>query len=386
MASPRAIILAIGTEITEGQILNRNAAWLSEHLVSIGFDVVRHEAVADDRPEIVRAFERAEQDADLLIVTGGLGPTSDDFTRECISSWAGAPLAFSDASWARVNERLSSRGVEVSPSNRQQCYFPESAEVFPNPNGTADAFFLQVRKLATYALPGPPSEIEGLWKKSVESHLLHQFPHLVITHCLKWKCLGKSESALGEIVEKALDGIPYRRGYRVALPYIEVKLWIPEDELPTPLSAQARGALDRVLAPYAIAKNDADLALHFVRQLSALDPSRSILIIDAGNNGALSSRIHPVLKTAPFESLRARLELLTRFVETDTPEQFPEISPSEWIFALLPQGKAVVISHLNKSVHEIDSPYTSPELRDRLNGYRTEKSLAFFSGVLDKQG
>jgi len=73
-------------------------------------------------------------------------------------------------------------------------------------------------------------------------------------------------------------------------------------------------------------------------------------------------------------------------VETDQPEQFPETSPNEWMFALLPNGKAVVISHLGKSVHEIDSPYTSQELRDRLNGYRTEKALAFFSGVLDKQG
>jgi len=285
--APRALILAIGTEILEGQITNRNAAWLSEHLVSIGFDIVRHEAVADDRIEIGRALARAEQDADLLIVTGGLGPTSDDFTRECISEWAAAPLEFSNSSWARVNERLNSRGIEVAESNRQQCYFPKAADVFPNPNGTADAFFLRARNLATYVLPGPPREIEGLWKKSVENHLLDQFPNLTITHCLKWKCLGKSEAALGEIVEKALEGIPYKRGYRATLPYIEVKLWIPEDELPTPLSSRARGALDRVLSPYAMAKNDGDLALHFLRQLSALDPSRSILIIDAGNNGAL---------------------------------------------------------------------------------------------------
>src|SRR4051794_23818144 len=102
----KASILAIGTELTTGQITNRNAAWISEQLVNLGAEVVLHEVVADEHQHIREALERCGKVSQLVFVTGGLGPTSDDFTRNVVAEWLGQPLEFDDPSWKRIVSRL----------------------------------------------------------------------------------------------------------------------------------------------------------------------------------------------------------------------------------------------------------------------------------------
>ncbi|MCM2324110.1 MAG: competence/damage-inducible protein A, partial [Oligoflexia bacterium] len=140
---PRASVLAVGTELTAGETLNRNAAWISEKLTRLGVEVVLHETVRDSRPEILAALEHCGRSSELLFVTGGLGPTTDDFTREVIAEWIGKPLQFHEPSWTGIQERLRQLAVPVAPSNRQQCFFPEGARVLPNSQGTANGFLLQ---------------------------------------------------------------------------------------------------------------------------------------------------------------------------------------------------------------------------------------------------
>src|SRR4051812_12548700 len=115
----KASILAVGTELTSGQITNRNAAWISEKLVDLGIHVVLHETVADDRPMIRGALDRCAQVSQLIFVTGGLGPTTDDFTREVIADWLGQKLEFHEDAWQKILTRLGVYGIPIAESNRQ---------------------------------------------------------------------------------------------------------------------------------------------------------------------------------------------------------------------------------------------------------------------------
>ena len=118
-------ILAVGTELTTGQIVNRNAAWISNQLKNIGLLTAVHITVADDRKSITEALQFCAEHSELIFVTGGLGPTSDDFTRELITEWTNLPLEFDEESWKKVKERLSTRGFPVQNFQKKQCYFGE---------------------------------------------------------------------------------------------------------------------------------------------------------------------------------------------------------------------------------------------------------------------
>lgn len=142
----KASLLTVGTELTTGQILNRNASWLSEKLTNLGIHVVLHETVADDHEMIYKALEHCAHHSQLIFVTGGLGPTTDDFTRLVVAEWLNHPLEFHEASWKAILDRLGKFGLPVAESNRQQCFFPKNSQILPNPQGTAAGFTAQIDK------------------------------------------------------------------------------------------------------------------------------------------------------------------------------------------------------------------------------------------------
>src|SRR5262245_60987652 len=132
LIATRASILTIGTELTTGQITNRNAAWISERLTAFGLEVALHETVPDERVLMLDALRRCSAQATYVFVTGGLGPTQDDFTRDIIAEWAGRKLEFHPPSWKRILDRLGQFGIPVAESNRRQCFFPTGAEIIEN--------------------------------------------------------------------------------------------------------------------------------------------------------------------------------------------------------------------------------------------------------------
>ena len=115
--------LAVGTEVTDGQIVDRNSAMLSQLVIDLGFSVIEHRAVPDDRPLILDALNELGSKVDIIFVTGGLGPTSDDFTRELIADYVSQKLIFNEESWQHVVTTLKSRGVAAREIQKQQCYF-----------------------------------------------------------------------------------------------------------------------------------------------------------------------------------------------------------------------------------------------------------------------
>lgn len=223
----RASLIAVGTEITSGQILNRNAQWIARKLESVGLETVLHLVVPDDWALIRRGLEMAVAESNYVFVTGGLGPTSDDFTRKVVAEFLGEELSFDESVWQSVCDKLSSRGLTPKDMQKQQCWFPKSSVVLHNSAGTAAGFFWKGREnLKMWVLPGPPREIEAIWKDHVESQLREFRPRAAAIVKLIWNCLGAPESYVAERVEPIMERYPnWQVGYRVHQPYCEVKVW-----------------------------------------------------------------------------------------------------------------------------------------------------------------
>lgn len=168
----KAEILSIGTEITSGQNLDTNSQWLSRRLAEIGIPVGFHTTVADDLADNVAVFRTAAGRADLVISTGGLGPTLDDLTREVLATVAGVGLVEHPESLDFIRELFRRRGREMPDRNRVQAMFPAGAEVVPNPVGTAPGIWITIGRTIFVALPGVPSEMFRMFDETVRPRLL----------------------------------------------------------------------------------------------------------------------------------------------------------------------------------------------------------------------
>ena len=218
-------VLSIGTELTRGELVNSNAAWLGAELTSIGFEVIEHDCVDDDRGRIARALERLATKARVLVCTGGLGPTTDDVTSEAVAEALGVPLARDEASLDQIRRRIEKFGRTMSPSNAKQADFPQGADILPNSMGTAPGFGVRVGECVAYFMPGVPVEM----KKMFEEHVVPRVRALASNNLfqLRLRTFGLPESLVGERlagVEAAFPGTVI--GYRAHFPEIEVKVLV----------------------------------------------------------------------------------------------------------------------------------------------------------------
>jgi len=183
MNAMKAEIISIGSELTTGQNLDTNSQWLSLRLAEIGIPVHWHTTIADDLDDNINAFRIAAQRAQLVIATGGLGPTLDDLTREVVAKVAGVELVFDEASFEHIQQLFAKRKRQMPERNRVQAYHPAGAEVIPNPFGTAPGFmhFLPPSPgrgaggegdTVIIAMPGVPSELFAMYHEQVKPRLL----------------------------------------------------------------------------------------------------------------------------------------------------------------------------------------------------------------------
>lgn len=201
-----AEIISIGDELTSGQRLDTNSQWLSERLGELGIRVMFHTTVADDLAANVRVFREAFDRADLVIASGGLGPTADDLTREAIAEAAGVDLVQDEASLAHIRAIFARRGREMPERNIVQALFPRGSQVVHNPNGTAPGIDLVVPRAGrtptrVIALPGVPAELFEMWRASVEPALAAAAGQgrKFIRH-RRFKCFGVGESDLEQML------------------------------------------------------------------------------------------------------------------------------------------------------------------------------------------
>ncbi len=197
----RAEIIAIGDELTTGQRLDTNSQWLAERLLEIGVPVAFHTTVGDTLADNLLVFRQAAERADIVVATGGLGPTADDLTRQALATVAGVPLVQDDASLAHIKALFARRKREMPATNLVQALFPQGSRPIANPHGTAPGIDIEIPRAVgkparIFALPGVPAEMKEMWGVTVApaiSDLLGV--KRVIAH-YRIKCFGVGESDL----------------------------------------------------------------------------------------------------------------------------------------------------------------------------------------------
>lgn len=224
-----AAVLTIGTEITRGEIVDSNAAWLASRLTDLGFEVLAVDTVDDDRARIVAALHRLAVQARVIVVTGGLGPTTDDLTAECAATAASVDLVRDEASLEHIRRRLALFGRTLTPSNAKQADVPRGSDVLGNPVGTAPAFAVRIGAADCYFMPGVPKEMKPIFDDLVTPRIgplarNDSFQVVLRTY-------GLPESIVGE----RLDGLEAQNpgltiGYRATFPEVEVKVRVRSDD------------------------------------------------------------------------------------------------------------------------------------------------------------
>ena len=197
----RAEIIAIGDEMTTGQRLDTNSQWLAERLLEIGVPVAFHTTVGDQLADNVLVFRQACERADVVVASGGLGPTADDLTRQALADLAGVPLVQDEAMLAHIQALFARRKRPMPPSNVVQALFPRGSQPIPNPHGSAPGIDIEIprpgRQAArVFAVPGVPAEMKEMWAATVAPAIReHLGIRKVIAHH-RIKCFGVGESDL----------------------------------------------------------------------------------------------------------------------------------------------------------------------------------------------
>src|SRR5947208_2194813 len=168
----KAEIISIGSELTSGQNLDTNSQWLSQRLAEIGIPVHWHTTVADDLADNVGALRVAAGRAQLVLVSGGLGPTQDDLTREALAAAAGVGLVLHEPSLAHIREMFAKRGRTMPERNSVQAMIPDGGEPIPNDHGTAPGVWMRLGNAWVAAMPGVPSEMFAMFEERVRPLLL----------------------------------------------------------------------------------------------------------------------------------------------------------------------------------------------------------------------
>jgi nicotinamide-nucleotide amidase len=218
-----AAVLSIGTELTRGELINSNAAWLSEQLTQLGFEVVEQVCVDDTESRIVEAIRRLSEGVSLIVSTGGLGPTTDDLTSQAVARALGVPLQRDHASLERIRQLFASFNRTMSASNEKQADFPEGADVLQNDVGTAPGFGVRRGACQLYFLPGVPREMKHLWSDRIVPRIARRAERT--SHQIHLRTFGLPESQIGDLlagVEGQFPGVTI--GYRASFPEIEVKV------------------------------------------------------------------------------------------------------------------------------------------------------------------
>ncbi|MEK6529447.1 MAG: CinA family nicotinamide mononucleotide deamidase-related protein, partial [candidate division NC10 bacterium] len=201
----QAEIVSVGSELLLGQIVDTNSAVIGRHLAAIGLDLYYKTTVGDNLSRLTAVLRQALARSEVVITTGGIGPTADDITREAVAAATGRELEFSEHLMAQIEAFFRARGFKLSPSNRRQAFIPRGAIPIENPVGTAPAFVVEVGERCVITLPGVPREMEHLLVTRVLPYLRERYGLKGEIRLRVLKVVGLGESRIGELLADFME-------------------------------------------------------------------------------------------------------------------------------------------------------------------------------------
>jgi len=201
-----AEIITIGDELLIGQVIDTNSAWMAEQLNLIGIKVHQITSISDDQTHILTTLHEASERAQLILITGGLGPTKDDITKQTLCKYFDTSLVFSEKAYANVEKIFSSRGYAVTELNRLQAMVPANCKVIANPNGTAPCMWFEKNDCIYVSMPGVPFEMKAIMEQEIIPQLLDKLNKVIIHRTILTEGVG--ESHLASIIEPWEDSLP----------------------------------------------------------------------------------------------------------------------------------------------------------------------------------
>ncbi|MBI2824734.1 MAG: CinA family nicotinamide mononucleotide deamidase-related protein [Planctomycetia bacterium] len=293
-----AEVIAIGDELTSGQRLDTNSQWLSERLGDIGIRVLYHTTVADDLDANLRVFRQAVERADVVVASGGLGPTADDLTREVLAQLTGGELVLHEDIVQHIRGLFARFGREMPERNTVQAMFPAGSRVIPNPAGTAPGIAIDVPRAGRepchlFALPGVPAEMFRMWDQSVGPELVRLAGAPQAIRHRRIKCFGLSESELeGRLPDLIRRGRTPSVGITVSAATITLRITAQgasEAEcqaLIEPVAATIYECLGNV-----VFGEEEDELEHVVARLLA-ERGKTLATVEWGTGGLVAHRLH----------------------------------------------------------------------------------------------
>lgn len=289
---PKIALLSTGDEIINGDVLNTNSQTFAHLLFAENIQPGQHATASDDQAEIEQTIRFLLAGHAGLIITGGLGPTSDDRTRFALAKVLDTELVFDEACWRQVMQRLQRLSLPIPDTNRQQCLFPRNAIIFSNDNGTAAGCLVMHGRQPVFMLPGPPFECLPIFEKQVLPYLqTHGFARPLL-RC-EWLLLGVSEGSIAALLDPLMENSDCYVGYRINPPYLEVKLQSAHPQAFEKLRAQFQA----LIGGQSISTQKQKASAQLIALISALQIP--IQITDHATGGALSAAIL-TLDTYPY--------------------------------------------------------------------------------------
>jgi nicotinamide-nucleotide amidase len=358
-----AEVIAIGSELLLGQIVDTNSSFIAKRLAENGIELIQTTTVGDDLQRIKEVIKEAINRSQIVITTGGIGPTEDDLTREAIAEVTGRPLIFQPHLMEQIEALFNKRGFRMSESNRKQAYIPEEAIPIENPKGTAPGFIVETSNGAIISIPGVPMEMEYLMENTVIPFIRKQFKlmHQVIQYKVLRAC-GLGESAIGQQIKDLMKGSQNPTiGTLASMGDIKIRITAKADhpEEASNLIQKMEQEIRNRLGILIYGVDNETLQGNIVRELEKINLTLSV--VETFTGGIISQKLASTGSVSFVQGM---------VLSSDTSQrQFSNLSINEF-----------------KSLKEDSKRFTDLLAQRARNEFKTDFGLAMFGEIVEKQG
>jgi nicotinamide-nucleotide amidase len=294
-----AVILSTGDELTTGKVVDTNSAFIADRLFGAGIRAIAVLKVGDDRGKLLWALAQARDLGELIIGTGGLGPTADDLTTEVVAEFIGKSLITDESTAAALKQRFAARATPWTPNNLKQARFPEGAAIIPNPVGTAPGFRVEIdgRKTLIW-LSGVPQEMTAMFDQTVMPWITAQRGEGNGIFARTFKIYGLTESKLDELVKPVELGPAAKLSFRAHYPDLTLRLIVSGGRMEEKKFVELGSEIRRVLAWHVYAESD--LTMEEVVGQLLLAKQQTLALAESCTGGFISHRITRIAGSSAY--------------------------------------------------------------------------------------